>query len=256
MNSVRILDCDFSVATMQDVLDWCVKTVARRDRSFLSTVNVNILMSMRSSAPLRQFVESSGLVVADGQPIVWASRLLGTPLPERVAGVDVLQELAGRAEQQGLGIYLLGGTRDVVAQAAERLRARFPRLRLCGAADGYFSDEQAGERASTIARSGADILFVGMGSPKQELFIASHWSRLGVSLAMGVGGSFEVVAGMRSRAPRLLQRLGLEWVIRLAQEPRRLWKRYLVTNAQFVWLLARELVRRRLPGADARTFKR
>jgi N-acetylglucosaminyldiphosphoundecaprenol N-acetyl-beta-D-mannosaminyltransferase len=184
------------------------------------------------------------LIVADGQPIVWASRWLSAELPERVAGIDLLQELLAQAEREQFGVYLLGGHQSVLDAAIERIKTRYPRLRLCGTADGYFSEAEAVSRAHAIGQSQAHILIVGMGVPRQEYFLDAHWSELAVNVAIGVGGSLDVIAGVRHRAPMILQRMGLEWLFRLAQEPRRLWKRYLVTSPQFVYLLLK--ARRRL----------
>jgi N-acetylglucosaminyldiphosphoundecaprenol N-acetyl-beta-D-mannosaminyltransferase len=219
-----------------------VEAIQRGERGIFSTVNVAILMMMRSDPALQRFVERSALVVADGQPIVWASRLLGRPLPERVAGVELVEALCAAAAREGLGIYLLGARREVVREVARQLGQRYPELRICGSDDGYFPDAEAAGRARRVAESGAHILFAAMGVPRQESFIEEHWDELGVGLALGVGGSFDVLVGLRRRAPRALQRLGLEWLFRLAQEPRRLWKRYLVTNTRFLWLVGRELL--------------
>jgi len=135
----------------------------------------------------------------------------------------------------------------VVEKVAERLRANSPNLRLVGVADGYFAGEEAAARAEAVARSGAQILIAAMGVPRQEYFLEEQWERLGVRFAIGVGGSFDVLAGLRARAPVLIQKVGLEWLFRLAQEPGRLWKRYLVTNAQFLYLMSREIAAARKP---------
>jgi N-acetylglucosaminyldiphosphoundecaprenol N-acetyl-beta-D-mannosaminyltransferase len=244
MRRVRILECDFDAVTPSDALAWAAGRLRRRERARLCTVNVAILMQLRALPELARYVAGSELVVADGQPIVWASRLLGSPLPERVAGVDLVVDLCGLAAREGFGVYLLGGTSALLERTAERLRASAPGLRLCGLADGYFPPEQAFARARAVAESGADLLLVGMGVPRQEAFIAGQWERLGATLAIGVGGSFEVIAGLRRRAPRWAQLAGLEWMVRLAQEPRRLWRRYLVSNTQFGLHLLRALMRR------------
>jgi N-acetylglucosaminyldiphosphoundecaprenol N-acetyl-beta-D-mannosaminyltransferase len=163
-----------------------------------------------------------------------------------VAGIELLIALLDRAEREQFGVYLLGARPAVVAAAARRVRDRWPRLKLCGVADGYFSADEAPTRARAVARSGAQILIVGMGVPRQEYFIEEQWEALGTSIALGVGGSFDVLAGARRRAPSALQRLGLEWLFRLVQEPGRLWKRYLVTNSQFLYLLTAEWLRARV----------
>jgi N-acetylglucosaminyldiphosphoundecaprenol N-acetyl-beta-D-mannosaminyltransferase len=244
MPRIRVLNGAFDAITLPDAVEWAAATIRSGARGYICTVNVAILMMMRSDPRLQAFVDRAGLVVADGQPLVWASRALGTPLPARVAGIDLADALAARAQKDGFGVYLLGAQRDVIPAAARRLTERWPGLRLCGIADEEFSADLGRERARAIARSGANILLVGMGVPRQEYFIEDHWDELGVSVAVGVGGTFYVMAGVRRRAPAIVQRLGLEWLFRLGQEPRRLWRRYAVTNPRFVYLMLREFAAR------------
>lgn len=222
------------------MIDAIAGAIDADERAVLCTVNVAILMAMRNNRFLQRFVERARWVVADGQPLVWASRLGGTPIPERVAGVDLMDRLCALAAREGLGVYLLGATDEIVRAAADALSLKYPSLMICGAAHGYFAPHEAPERARAIAASGAHLLFVGMGAPRQERFIEACWAELGVNVAIGVGGTFDVIAGKRWRAPALLQKLGLEWAFRAAQEPRRLLPRYLESNSRFLWLLARE----------------
>lgn len=238
---VSLLNGRFDPLTMDETIDRVAALLESDQRSWLCTVNVAILMMMREDPELHRFVERATICVADGQPLVWLSRLKRTPLPERVAGIELIEAVAARAEQKDWGLYLLGATPEAVNRAAEALARRHPALRLCGIDDGYFSGAQAGDRARAVRESGADILFVAMGVPYQEQFISQNWGALGVRVAIPVGGSFDVLAGLRRRAPVWIQRLGLEWAFRVGQEPRRLWKRYLVTNMQFLWLAARDL---------------
>jgi N-acetylglucosaminyldiphosphoundecaprenol N-acetyl-beta-D-mannosaminyltransferase len=238
---VQLFNGRFDSLTLQQCADRLFADMASGQRGWLATVNVAILMMMRESEPLQHFVNAARWIVADGQPLVWASRLFGTPLPERVTGVELVELLCERAQRDGLGIYLLGATDQVIAQLASRLQSRYPQL-ILHHANGYFSAQEAPQRAEAVARSGAAILLVGMGVPRQEQFIEGQWDRLGVQLAIGVGGSFDVLAGLRSRAPQWVQKIGMEWAYRLIQEPRRLWRRYLVTNTQFVFMLLRALL--------------
>lgn len=231
----------FDAVTLTECVDQVFADIDRGRRGWLATVNVAILMMMRESPGLQAFVDRASWTVADGQPLVWASRWFGRPLPERVTGVDLVECLCERAVQRGEGMYCLGATQEVVQGMMARLRERHPGLQLSGA-DGYFSAQEAEGRARAVADSGAKILLVGMGVPRQEQFIEGQWATLGVNLAVGVGGSFDVLAGLRQRAPVWMQRVGLEWVYRLIQEPGRLWKRYLVTGAQFGGLVLRALV--------------
>ena len=242
MTPVRILNGHFHALTIIEAVDTIAAQIRGGMRGYVATVNVAILMMMRSDPRLQRFVDRATLVLADGQPLVFASRWISTPLPERVAGIDLLEALLARAERERFRVYLLGAHPAVVSTAARRIQARWPGLMLCGVGDGYFSAEDAADRARAVARSGADILVVGMGVPRQEYFLETHWEMLGARVAIGVGGSFDVLAGVRLRAPTAFRTLGLEWLFRLVQEPRRLWKRYLVTNSKFLCLVLQELL--------------
>jgi N-acetylglucosaminyldiphosphoundecaprenol N-acetyl-beta-D-mannosaminyltransferase len=241
---IPVLNGLFHGLTSAEVVDSVATAIAAGRRGYLCTVNVAILMMMRADRALQGFVERAGWVVADGQPLVWASRLGPRPIPERVAGVDLIGALCARAASDGFGVYLLGATEETVRAAAAALAGRYPGLAISGTASGYFSPAQAAARARAVAASGARLLFVGMGAPRQEQFIERHWAELGVNVAVGVGGSFDVLAGKRWRAPALAQKLGLEWAFRAAQEPRRLLPRYLETSSRFLWLIARDQWRR------------
>jgi len=248
---VRILNSEFDRVTLEQTVERVLAHVRAGKRGWLCTVNVAILMMMRDDPWLQSFVDQAAFVVADGQPLVWFAPTFGKKsLPCRVTGIDLVYALSRRAQHEGFRVGLLGAKRSVVETVAERLAELYPRLRITYVDDGYFGDDGAPARADAIREAGVDILFVGMGVPKQERFIGEQWERLGVSIAIGVGGSFDVLAGLRARAPELLQRTSMEWAFRLAQEPRRLWKRYLLTNSQFLWLLGRQLVKKRAGGTD------
>jgi N-acetylglucosaminyldiphosphoundecaprenol N-acetyl-beta-D-mannosaminyltransferase len=236
MTRARILNGDFDPLTLTQTVDEVFRHVASGTGGWLATVNVAILMMMRSDQRLQNFVDRACIVVADGQPIIWCAPWFGKALPERVTGVDLVDAICERAAATSKRVYLLGATADIVAKLAQRLRESYPTLQL-DYADGYFTQDEAEQRAESVRAAGADILFVGMGVPRQEIFIDQQWNRLGVGMAIGVGGSFDVLAGLRARAPKLIQQLGMEWFFRLVQEPRRLLKRYLVTNTKFVWLV-------------------
>lgn len=244
MSRVHFLNADFDPLTLPQAVDAVFRNIDAGQRGWLATVNVAILMMMRSDPRLQAFVDRASLVVADGQPIIWCTPWFGKPLPERVTGVDLVDAICARAAATGKRIYLLGATTEIAARLAQRLRERHPTLQL-DFADGYFDHGEAAQRADRVRAAGTDILFVGMGVPRQETFIEEQWARLGVGMAIGVGGSFDVLAGLRARAPGLVQKLGMEWLYRLAQEPRRLFKRYLVTNSQFVWLVLSALLGRK-----------
>uniref|UniRef100_A0A9E7ZNA4 WecB/TagA/CpsF family glycosyltransferase n=1 Tax=Bosea sp. NBC_00436 TaxID=2969620 RepID=A0A9E7ZNA4_9HYPH len=234
----QILNGRFDRLTADQTVEELIRAVRAGERGILSTVNVAILMMMRSSPRLQRFVDSSRWTVADGQPLVWASHLWQQPLPERVAGIDLIDKLCARAVEEGIGVYFLGAEASILRATVGVLQNRHRGLDVRGYADGYFGPGQAEARARAVAESGAKLLFVAMGVPRQEYFIEEQWKNLGAQVVIGVGGSFDVIAGLRRRAPVFMQRAGLEWAYRLAQEPRRLFKRYLVTNSQFVGLIS------------------
>ncbi len=243
MQRVRFLNGQFDPLTLPQTVDAIFRLLGAGQRGWLCTVNVAILMMMRADVRLQKFVDRAALVVADGQPLIWCAPWLGQSLPERVTGVDLVNALCERAAREGKRVYLLGATEEIVSKVAQRLRERCANLHV-EYADGYFTKDEAPARADHIRASGADMLFVGMGVPRQENFLEETWHRLGVGMAIGVGGSFDVLAGLRARAPTWVQKIGMEWLFRLIQEPRRLFTRYLVTNSQFGWLVLCALVKR------------
>jgi N-acetylglucosaminyldiphosphoundecaprenol N-acetyl-beta-D-mannosaminyltransferase len=229
-----------------DVLAHIDRAVAERRFFHCITANVDHLMKLRRDPAFRAVYRAADLVVADGVPLVWASRWLGTPLKARVNGTALFERIAAHAARCGYSLFFLGGAEDSAQRAAEVLKARHPRLRIAGiyAPPLGFDrhDARNAQLQRMIAASGADILIVGLGAPKQENWIARHAPGTGVRFAVGVGVSFSLVAGTIARAPRWMQRIGLEWLWRLAMEPRRLWKRYLVDDMPFFWHVARQAV--------------
>jgi N-acetylglucosaminyldiphosphoundecaprenol N-acetyl-beta-D-mannosaminyltransferase len=227
---------------MTDTLEAIERAIARGLYTQHMAINAAKLVAMHDDPKLSEIIDGCGLVNADGQSVVWASRLLGDPLPERVAGIDLMDALLELAERRGYSVYFLGARSDVLQQAVARLRERYPQLHVAGARDGYFTDDEAPGVCKTIRASGADVLFVAMSSPRKEYFLGEYGPELGVPFVMGVGGSIDVMAGMTRRAPAAWQRLGLEWLFRLLQEPRRLFRRYAITNTRFIALVGLALL--------------
>lgn len=227
---------------------------AMRTRTPLHHVVVNVakLVSLQRDAELRRDVLESDLINADGMGVVWGARLCGHRIPERVTGIDLMIALLERCARDGHACYFLGAKADVLERAIADLRRRLPDLRIAGYRDGYFRTDEEPDVVAAIRASGADCLFVAMPSPLKERFLRKHRDRLGASFIMGVGGSIDVVAGVVRRAPGWMQAVGLEWFYRLVQEPRRMWRRYLATNARYLVLLLRELARSRAISASAR----
>lgn len=211
----------------------------------IGVVNVAKLVNMQRDELLRESVMSSDLILADGAPLVWLSRLKGTPLPERVAGIDLMFELFSLADRRGFRVFLLGAKKSTLERVTEIARRRYPGMNIVGHQDGYYTAQQEREVAESIRDGAPHMLFVAMTSPKKEIFMNKWAPTMNVPVCHGVGGSFDVMAGVTRRAPRWMQRTGLEWFYRVAQEPRRMWKRYLVTNTRFLLLAAGDLLRRR-----------
>jgi N-acetylglucosaminyldiphosphoundecaprenol N-acetyl-beta-D-mannosaminyltransferase len=238
----RVFGLQLDALTLPEVVDMCESCIDDHSSMTVGVVNAAKVVNLRSDEVLRDSLVHCDVLLADGQSVVWASRLLGEPLPERVAGIDLFEALLERGDRERRSVYLLGAKPEILARLVDVIGARWPGLRILGSRDGYFNDDEAPEVAAEIAASGADMLFLGMTSPKKEIFLAKYGAELGIPVLHGVGGSFDVLAGVTRRAPIGWQRLGLEWAYRLAQEPRRMWRRYLRTNSAFLGLLVRERV--------------
>jgi N-acetylglucosaminyldiphosphoundecaprenol N-acetyl-beta-D-mannosaminyltransferase len=208
-------------------------------------VNVDKLVKASRDPQLRTIINDCALVNVDGMPVVWASRLLGKPLKERVAGVDLFEALMMRSAEKGWRVFLLGAREEVVSMVAETYQRKYPRLVLAGYRNGYWQGE-AEERAvvAQIHASRPDLLFVAISSPKKEQFLGRYQAEMKIPFAMGVGGTFDVAIGRVKRAPRWMQRSGLEWFYRFLQEPRRMFRRYFIEDIAFIWLLIKEAARR------------
>ena len=173
-------------------------------------------------------------------PIVWASRLLGNLLPCRVAGVDLFQNVVKLSAEKGYRPFFFGAREWVVKKVVEKFKARYPQLDVAGYRNGYYTEEKAAEIAEMVRDSKADMLFVGFSSPMKEKFLNRWMDTMKVPFCMGVGGSFDIIAGRTKRASVWMQKGGLEWCYRIYQEPRRMWKRYAKTNPVFVWMVVKE----------------
>lgn len=241
---VRLCGVSLDPLTMPEVVASVEHCLDAGNALAIGVVNVAKIVNMQSDARLRESVETSDLLLADGTPLVWLSRLKGTPLPERVAGIDLMFELFGLAHRRGFRVYLLGAEKSTLDRVVEMVRQQYPRMVVAGHRDGFFLAGQEREVAQAIRNSKPDMLFVAMTSPKKEIFMKQWGPLMAVPVCHGVGGSFDVMAGVTRRAPHWMQRAGLEWFYRVLQEPRRMWKRYLITNTKFLGLVLRDLLGR------------
>ncbi|WP_131740487.1 WecB/TagA/CpsF family glycosyltransferase [Actinomadura roseirufa] len=231
--------------TIDETVARCVKAVEERAPITIGVLNAAKIVRLRKDARLSRAVLGCDLVLADGQSVVWAAGLLRRPLPERVAGIDLMLALLPEAERRGHRVYFMGARQEVLDRMVAEVRRRFPRLVVAGTRHGYFSSAEAPAIADEIREAGADLLFIGISSPMKELFVRDWSPRTGAQVTHGVGGTFDVLAGEVRRAPEWWQRNGLEWLYRVLQEPLRLGPRYFTTNGAFVAMVAAELLRGR-----------
>ncbi|MDW6022413.1 WecB/TagA/CpsF family glycosyltransferase [Mesorhizobium sp. BAC0120] len=213
-------------------------------------VNVAKIVNMRKNNELYEDVATADVVNVDGKGVLWGARLCGVAVPERVSGVDIMFNLFSLCEERGYKPFLLGAEQDVLEGVIDRLGRDHPKLVVAGARNGYFKAEEEAAIVAQINASEADCLLVAMPTPRKERFTKHYRAELRPSFVMGVGGSFDVYSGKVARAPKFIQAIGMEWLFRVAQEPKRLWRRYYETNAAYALLLSRELwdLRRRRRG--------
>ncbi|AQQ01606.1 glycosyltransferase [Pseudoalteromonas aliena] len=241
MKRIEFLKAPMDIATMQETVSFIENRIEKKE--FLQHVVVNVakIVNMQKDPTLADSVKACDLINIDGMGVVFGARFLGHDVPERVAGVDLFHELLAMSAKRDFPVFLLGATEEVVSKTVEVVKAQNPDLTIAGYHDGYFFGNKEGEDeeavVTKIRESGAKLLFVAITSPKKENFINKWQDKLGVDFVMGVGGTFDVVAGKVKRAPLWMQKAGLEWLYRVMQEPGRMWKRYLVTNTKFAVLL-------------------
>lgn len=246
----ELLGAPMHALSMAETIGLAEESMRTRQPLLHTVVNVAKLVTMTNNAELREDVGSADVINVDGVGVLWGARLLGVAIEERVAGVEVMTEMFALCASKGYRPFLLGAEQQVLDAVAAELARRYPSLVIAGLQHGYFAtDEEAGVIAA-INASGADCLFVALPTPRKERFLKRYRSELLPSFVMGVGGSFDVFAGKVARAPALVQWLGLEWLFRVAQEPKRLWRRYYETNIAYAALLWREY-RARRSSADA-----
>lgn len=255
ISPVNVVRVPIHPMTMVQVIELVDVAIARREPLRIGVVNAAKIVQMRQDQSFRDAVVSSDLVLADGMSVVWASRVLGTPLPERVTGIDLMLSILRRGHERGYRVYCLGATDEVLQKTIARIVSEYPGVKIAGSRNGYFTANEEAEIAAAIASCRADVLLVAISSPKKENFLARWGDRLRVPVCHGVGGSFDVLAGKVRRAPERWQCLGLEWLYRVLQEPGRLWRRYLVTNTRFTVIVLEELIRQILRNYLPQAFR-
>ncbi len=239
---IDVMGVQFDNVTMNEALAQAISLLPERRGAYVVTPNSEIVYEAIRDESLRTLLNRADLVLPDGAGVVLGSKLLKTPLKEKVAGVDFADRLLGHLAETGGTVYFLGGKPGIAQLAGKKLLEKYPDLTICGMADGYFTDEAAVVAAIQAAKP--DVLFVCLGAPKQEKFMAAHQAELPVGLMAGLGGSLDAFAGTVKRAPRWMIRLSLEWLYRLIQEPKRFGR--MLRLPKFLLLV----VRKRMRGAS------
>lgn len=238
---VQILGAQVHRISLQETVAWMMQRAQGSEGGLVVTPNVDHLMNLRKDPEFQEIYQAAALVVADGMPLVWASKLLGKPVPERVAGSDLLPHLCQAAARTQCRVFFLGGQPEGLEASMEKVREKYPDLPIAGAISPPFGFEQdpayEAQLLEQIRETSPDLLLIGLGSPKQEKFWFRHRAQLEGILCMGVGIGIDFLAGSMSRAPLWMQKSGLEWTHRLFKEPGRLWKRYLVKGMRFPGLV-------------------
>ena len=246
---IEMMGCLIDNLSMKETLQKIEAFIQSRRPHQHAAVNADKLRKASKDPELRRVINECALINVDGVPVVWASRLLGKPLKERVAGIDLFEFLVERAAERGWRVFFLGAQEEIVQAVKALYEKRFPRLQVAGYRNGYWRPEEEASVVRLIADSRPDLLFVAISSPKKEQFLGRYQAEMRVPFAMGVGGSFDIAVGKVKRAPMWMRQCGLEWFFRFLQEPRRMFKRYFIDGTYFFWLLLKELLGkpRRLP---------
>jgi N-acetylglucosaminyldiphosphoundecaprenol N-acetyl-beta-D-mannosaminyltransferase len=238
MNRITILNTKIDNLYMHQTLQCIENSILQNKKLHHVVVNAGKMVAMQRDLKLRQSVNSCDLINADGQAIVWASRILGQPLKERVAGIDLMENLVELAYNKNFKIFFFGAKEEVVKKVVTNYTFKYSKDIIAGYRNGYYKKDDEVKIAQQISESGADILFVAIISPTKENFLHDNKEILkDINFVMGVGGSFDVVSGLVKRAPLWMQKIGMEWFYRFAQEPKRMWKRYLIGNIKFIWMV-------------------
>jgi N-acetylglucosaminyldiphosphoundecaprenol N-acetyl-beta-D-mannosaminyltransferase len=236
VDSIEILGCRLDVLDQNEAMEAILRFARDKSGALIVTLGTEMVVYAQHDAAFREVLNASALSLCDTVGVLTVARQRGAALHERVTGVELVERLCQRAAKEGLPVYFFGGAEGVAADAAAILEVRFPGLMVAGTRNGFFSSEEEGAIVDAIRASGAQILFVGLGSPRQELWLARNLSATGCGAGIGIGGSFDVISGRVKRAPMIYRRFGLEWLYRLMREPQR-FRRQLALP-YFVWLVA------------------
>lgn len=230
--------------TMEETLEMVEEFIQNKKPVQHVVINASKINLMQQDEKLTQIVNACPIINADGTSILWAAKILNIPVKERVTGIDLFLQLIRIADQKRYKVFLFGAKEEVVKKVERVFRQQYKNIQIVGSRNGYFSKQEERDIAKQIRNAEPDMLFVAFSSPKKEYWIKKYLDFMNVPFVMGVGGSFDVVAGVTSRAPEWMQRCGLEWFYRFIQEPGRMWKRYIVGNFKFVCLTMKTRIRK------------
>ncbi|MDI6704120.1 MAG: WecB/TagA/CpsF family glycosyltransferase [bacterium] len=250
---VNIMGIDIDSIGFEEAIERIEGFISQRSIHYIVTPNVDHLIKLQKDEEFREIYKNASMVLPDGVPLLWAGRFLGTPLKEKVSGSDLFPALCKVSSEKGYRLFFLGSTDHVLKKVCKILKSRYPNLKITGAYAPSFkimeNKKENEEIIRMIKSKRPDILFVGLGAPKQERWIYRNLKRINVPVSIGIGISFDYMAGEIRRAPKWMQRIGLEWFYRLLQEPKRLWKRYLIDDMKFFYyILLQKLDKRFLNG--------
>jgi N-acetylglucosaminyldiphosphoundecaprenol N-acetyl-beta-D-mannosaminyltransferase len=245
---VEFLGCPVDCLTSDTLLAELTESIrGRQPAKVIQFVNANKVAMVRSEPSMGEMLERADYVLADGQPMLPLAAMLGITIPERIDGIGLMHKLLELAGREGFSVYLLGARQQIVEECVRRIGLDFPGVRIAGYRNGYFKEPEIPAIAKAVCETAPDFLFLGIGSPMKER-LADEWKeQLGARVIQGVGGSFDVMAGMVKRAPRWMQRCGIEWLYRVIQEPRRMFWRYVKTNGACLWVFCKAFVRWCIP---------
>jgi exopolysaccharide biosynthesis WecB/TagA/CpsF family protein len=240
--TLSLFGVSIDALSMADTLGLVDRTVRDRGRLLIGVVNAAKMVNMRRDPALCDAMSKCDVTLADGIAVVWGLKLLGRRLPERIPGIDLMHAILNQGMSKKYRVFLFGARAEVIETVERKINEDYPGVVVAGRRNGYYKAEEERDIIEQIRAAKADVIFVAMSPPKKEILLATYREELGVPVMHGVGGAFDVMAGRVKRAPDIWQTLGMEWLYRVVQEPRRMWRRYLVTNTLFIALLLREMI--------------
>ena len=241
MNRINLLNFEIDVISFADTVNVLFENIDKNIKSFVFFINALKVYELDKNVELKNAMSNFNFLLADGIPIVWVSKLFKKPLPERVNGTDLFEKLMSEAEKRDKSVYFLGATQENIERLMKVVNQKYPKLKIAGYRNGYFNVIEENDVIENINKSGADFLFLGFSSPKKELWTFKYKDQINTPIIQGVGGSFDVVAGIIERAPKWMQKNGLEWFYRVLKEPKRMFKRYFITNGFFILMVLKYL---------------